>query len=93
MTNGITGLSGRVYVGMYTLKTLPLLRRTFDIDGSVVGFDDAFYDGQTQTGAGDVAGLIIFDAIEPGKHPLQVLRRDTPSGICHDDAEVSVLEG
>ena len=65
----------------------------FDIDGPLVGFDDVFNDGEAQTGAGDIPGFLILDTIEPGKHTVQVLRGDAPSGICHNDAEVTVLEG
>jgi len=62
-------------------KNTPFIQRTFGIDSSVMGFNDAFNDGETQTGAGDVPGFIILDTIETGKDSLQVLRGNAQSGI------------
>ena len=74
-------------------KNAPFVQGAFDIDGTVVGFDDAFNDGEAQTGTGDISGFLILDTIEPGKYSFQILRGDAQAGICHSDAEVAVFEG
>ena len=64
----------------------------FNLDHSIMGFDDTFNNGQSQTGADNVSCFFIFYAIESVENSPQLLLRNPQTGIADTDAQVVLFQ-
>ena len=65
-----------------------MIRFAFNLNHSIMGFDDTFNDGQSQTGSDNVSRFFIFYAIESVKNSVQILLCNSEPGIADTDAQV-----
>jgi len=64
----------------------------FNLDHSIMGFDNTFYYGQSQTGADNVSGFFIFNAIESVENSPQLLLSNPQTGIADTDAQMMLFQ-
>jgi len=63
----------------------------FNLDYSIMGFDDIFNNGQAQTGTDNVSRFFIFCAIKSVENSPQLLLRNPQTGIADTDAQVMLF--
>ena len=78
-------------MGRRTRTVVPWFNDTFDFEFAGVGLDDMLDDGETESGAAEIARARLVDPVEPFGESRQIFFRNSRAAIRDDDLHLTRL--